>query len=111
MQALQGQLALTDLEVLRLQEMSAALEADLAARTAWARILEAQLAERTSHVLAQADELAAQTAHLDQQAELLDQQDTRLGQLRAERRLIAGSKWVRLGRKLGAGPAVQAGEE
>ena len=110
-EALQAQLALTDTEVLRLQETSAALEADLAARTAWARTLEAQLAERTSHMLAQADELTAQTAHLERQAELLAQQATRLGRLRAERRLIAGSKWVRLGRKLGAGPAVQAGEE
>lgn len=75
------------LEIERLNAHRAELEADLAARAAWGEALNAQLRERSREVL-----------------------DVRkhLERLHEERRLIAESRWVRLGRKLNVGPAVDA---
>jgi septal ring factor EnvC (AmiA/AmiB activator) len=100
-QGLQAQIELGNAEIVRLQQAAAEREADLVARTAWARRIEEQLAERTAHVQAQMGQLAELTENVKR--------------LRDERLLIAESKWIRLGRRLGIGPAldenVTAGEE
>jgi ubiquinone/menaquinone biosynthesis C-methylase UbiE len=72
-------------EIVRLNAHREELEADLAARAAWGQALDAQLGERAREVL-----------------DLRDQLD----RLHEERRLIADSRWVRLGRKLSVGPDV-----
>jgi ubiquinone/menaquinone biosynthesis C-methylase UbiE len=72
-------------EIVRLNDHREELEADLAARAAWGQALDAQLRERSR--------------------EVLDLRE-RLERLREERRLIAGSRWIRLGRKLNVGPEV-----
>jgi ubiquinone/menaquinone biosynthesis C-methylase UbiE len=72
-------------EIVRLNAHREELEADLAARAAWGETLDAQLSERAREVL-----------------ELREQ----LERLHEERRLIAESRWVRLGRRLNVGPAV-----
>jgi SAM-dependent methyltransferase len=77
---------------------------ELVARTAWARSLEAQLETRTQHVLIQKHEIeenkAAITALIDDAANLRK----RIGALEAERKLVAESKWIRLGQTLKLGP-------
>jgi SAM-dependent methyltransferase len=72
-------------EIVRLNAHREELEADLAARAAWGQALDAQLGECAREVL-----------------DLRDQLD----RLHEERRLIADSRWVRLGRKLNVGPDV-----
>ena len=79
-------------EIDRLNEHRRQLEADLAARARWGESLNAELEARSQ-------QLAACTRDLDHRTALLEQ-------LRAERRLIADSKWIRLGRRLNLGPAV-----
>jgi len=78
---------------------------DLSARTEWAWRLEEQLAERTLHVQVQTDRIAEYEAHVAALSETL----RKLGE---ERRMIAESRWIRLGRKLGVGTVLAAtGEE
>ncbi|MES1257633.1 MAG: methyltransferase domain-containing protein [Acidobacteriota bacterium] len=103
---LDEELAERGAEITRLQEQTELLVADLTARTVWARSLEEQLQVRTRHVQLQAEEIAEHNAHLERQAKLLEQYSERLDQLARERRLIANSKWLRLGRKLHLGPVV-----
>jgi SAM-dependent methyltransferase len=77
-EGLNGELAGARLEIERLNEQ-------LVERAHWGQSLDAQLEERSR--------------------ELLDA-TTRLRHLESERRLIADSKWIRLGRKLNLGPVV-----
>jgi ubiquinone/menaquinone biosynthesis C-methylase UbiE len=82
---LNGELAMAHRGIERLEKHREELEADLAERAAWGRSLDAQLEERSR----QLQDASAQLRHFE-----------------AERRLIAGSKWIRLGRKLNLGPVV-----
>ena len=81
-------------EIERLNEHREQLEADLAARAQWGQGLDAQLQERSQQLL----ELRAQLTNVEEQRARLEE----------EHRLIADSKWVRLGRKLNVGPEVDA---
>ena len=80
---LNAQIGRGRLEIERLNAHREELEADLAARARWGQALDAQLHERSQQVL----ELRGQLTRLEE-----------------ERRLIADSKWVRLGRQLKVGP-------
>ena len=103
--SLEARIEQGDTEIERLSQASAELEADLSARTEWAWRLEEQLAERTLHVQVQTDRIAEYEAHVAALSETL----RKLGE---ERRMIAESRWIRLGRKLGVGPVLAAtGEE
>jgi chromosome segregation ATPase len=84
---LNAQIGRGRLEIERLNAHRQELEADLAARARWGQALDAQLQKRSQQLL-----------------ELCEQ----LKRLEEERRLIADSKWVRLGRKLNVGPEVGA---
>jgi SAM-dependent methyltransferase len=97
---LEAQIAEGDAEILRLSEVSTSLETDLAARTAWARKLEAELVERTAHVRIQSEHIAELIAHVERQGQ-------GIAELQNERSMIAGSKWIRLGRKLHLGPVLE----
>ena len=103
---LEAELAGGHAEIERLGAENTVLSSDLAARTAWARSLEEQLGARTRHVQLLQREIAEHEATLAAQAELLAQQDRTLHANKAERRLIAASKWIRLGRKLNLGPVI-----
>jgi SAM-dependent methyltransferase len=88
----------------RASEQIDRLEAHLLARTEWARSLDAQLAERTAHVL-------LQTREIEEYIERLKVQTLQLEELKILRQrlaLIAQSRWVRLGRTLNVGPAVDS---
>jgi ubiquinone/menaquinone biosynthesis C-methylase UbiE len=76
---LDGELAKARLEIERLNEQ-------LIERAAWGRSLDAQIEERTREL----QDVSKQLRHLEE-----------------ERTLIAGSKWIRLGRKLNLGPVVE----
>jgi len=82
------------------------IEAERERLTALARSLDEQLDIKTRHVQLQMAEIAEHTEHLERQLKLLDERAKQLEALRAERRLIANSKWIRLGRKLNLGPVV-----
>jgi SAM-dependent methyltransferase len=108
--SLEADVANNDAEIRRLTGENAALETDLSARTAWARSLEEHLSVRTQHVQIQARELdelheqfARETGRL---ATTVDEQSRQLEALRAERRMIADSRWIRLGRKFNIGPVI-----
>lgn len=105
-QSLEGELAKSNAEIQRLSGENMALASDVAARTDWARSLEEQLDTRTRHVQLQQQQIGEHQAELAAQAELLEQQNRDLNALQAERRLIASSKWVRLGRKVKLGPVI-----
>jgi chromosome segregation ATPase len=91
---LNAQIGRGRLEIERLNAHREELEADLAARARWGQALDAQLQERSQQLL----ELRAQLTNVEE----------RRARLEEERRLIADSKWVRLGRKLNVGPEVDA---
>lgn len=79
---------------------------ELQARTAWAHSLEQQLETRTQHVLTQNREIEenkAAIAGLMAGSAALSKQ---IAELQAERKQVAGSRWVRLGRSLGLGPVL-----
>ncbi len=103
---LEADIAKRDLEIERLMNENQGLESDVTARTGWARSLEEQLDVKIRHVRLQAQELEEYTAHSERQAGALSDQTQQLDALRSERRLIANSKWIRLGRKLNLGPVV-----
>jgi ubiquinone/menaquinone biosynthesis C-methylase UbiE len=90
--ALEARLATGAGEIERLNAHLRSLESDLAARDAWGRSLDAQLQQKAEEVL--------------QLAEDLHEASRELQVLREQRRLIAASKWIRLGRKLNLGPVV-----
>ncbi len=83
---LNGELAKGRLEIERLNAHREELETDLAERAAWGHSLDAQLAERSLEL----QKLSEELRHLEE-----------------ERRLIADSRWIRLGRKLNLGPVVE----
>jgi len=83
---LEAQIEAGRAEIARLNRHREELERDLADRAAWGQALDEQLRERN--------------LELDQKRQVLDR-------LREERRLIAQSKWIRLGRKLNVGPVVE----
>ena len=118
----------------RLSGLNAELENELEVRTGWAHSLEAQLAERTEHVRLQALQIEEHLDRLLAQKHLIAQRDASILELRAnlagteeqleaatalhqrylweltelqqKHALIAQSKWIRLGRTLNLGPAV-----
>jgi SAM-dependent methyltransferase len=96
-QELDSQIALARAEIERLQ-------LEFEARTDWARSLETQLEVRTRHVVQQQREIEEYTAELIARRAEVAQAHERLHTLEAERALIAGSKWFRLGRALKFGP-------
>jgi ubiquinone/menaquinone biosynthesis C-methylase UbiE len=103
---LEADIAKRDLEIERLMRENHGLETDVTARTAWARSLEEQLDVKIRHVRLQAQEIEEYRAHLERQGRTLSDQVQQLDALRNERRLIANSKWIWLGRKLNVGPVV-----
>ncbi len=86
----------------------AALEADVRAKTEWARERDAAVAKQTAE-LAKAVEALHQTetelADRTQWAQRLDQEVAELGK---QLTLVRGSRWVKLGRKIGLGPDLPA---
>ena len=89
---LEIQIAAGSREIERLNAHRQELESDLAARAAWGLGLDAEV-ER------QAREIETRTAEVRELS-------GSLMQLSAQRRLVANSKWLRLGRKLHLGPMV-----
>jgi chromosome segregation ATPase len=107
---LERQLADAGAEIYRLMAREAELETDREGRTVWALGLEAHLNERTEHVRLLSAEIAARTNQVEELEALRLQQTAEIGQLKARQRMIAQSKWVRLGRSLNLGPVVNSGD-
>jgi len=103
-QALEARIAQGVEEIERLNGHLRALEADLAARDAWGRSLDAQFR-------AKADEVVQLVDHLNGVRSNLDQATAELEILQAQRRMIANSKWIRLGRRLNVGPVLETPAE
>ena len=99
------------------------LEADLVARTAWARSIEAELEIRTHHVHLLMEQIAEHERHLAAQGRELENREmqiaeremqitnreTRISELQERHNLAAASKWLRLGKRLGLGPDLGSG--
>jgi SAM-dependent methyltransferase len=110
-----------DLELAEGRAVIARMEQEAVARLAWAQSLQAQieqgeaeLVDRTAWARRMEEQLVEQTAHLKSQMGQISDLTENVKRLREERLLIAESKWIRLGRKLGIGPALQdltVGEE
>lgn len=80
------------------------LEAQVAARTNWARDLETQLNEKMAHVGLLLAEQAEITGALEQARGAIVQLQKDVAGLRDERQTAANSRWLRLGRTLHLGP-------
>ena len=91
-------------EITAARANSERLEAELAARTAWALSLDEQLETRS-------EQMRLHDQRLNEYAERIEGMTGELQRLKAERRLIAESKWIRLGRRLNVGPAVRSIDE
>ncbi|MDP9170898.1 MAG: methyltransferase domain-containing protein, partial [Acidobacteriota bacterium] len=92
-QALEARIATGTGEIERLNLHLQSLEADLAARDAWGRSLDAQFR-------AKAEEVVQLVDNLNEVRSNLDHASAELEILHEQRRMIANSKWIRLGRKL-----------
>jgi len=89
------------------------LEADIAAKTQWAKDVERNL---TAEIEKQTAELVKAVEALHRTERELDERTAWARQLQEEARrleeqvaLYRASRWVRLGRKVGLGPVVPAG--
>jgi hypothetical protein len=100
-----------------LQELTAAyevrlseLEADVAGKTRWALETESRLTAEIDGFKIQAGELAAQLAHseaaVEERTRWALELEARAKHLEAQLNLIRSSRWIRLGRQVGLGPAL-----
>ncbi len=80
----------------------AALETDLSGRTRWAHETEQRL---TTELETSRQELAKCVALLDTAEKTVEERTLWAQRLDAEKKMIQSSRWVRLGRTLGLGPA------
>jgi ubiquinone/menaquinone biosynthesis C-methylase UbiE len=114
-QSLQAQIDKSNAEILRLQHAAVEREAELVDRTAWARSMEQELEECTAWATRMEQQLEERASHLQSQMGQIAELTRNVASLREERLLMAGSKWIRLGRTLGIGPVLHedltAGEE
>jgi predicted SAM-dependent methyltransferase len=97
----------TDWATVREAELSREVEI----RTEWARSIERTLAERTEHVALQREEIENLRGTVREQSNGLRARDEELVELRLVRerqKMIARSRWVRLGRLMHVGPAVDS---
>jgi ubiquinone/menaquinone biosynthesis C-methylase UbiE len=103
---LQNQLAETQLaaheSAAGYEEKITQLHADLADRTAWAHETEQRL---NSELDASRQELAKCVSLLDTAEKTVEERTLWAQRLEAEKKMIQSSRWVRLGRSLGLGPA------
>jgi ubiquinone/menaquinone biosynthesis C-methylase UbiE len=93
------------------QTGAAELEADVVARTNWARHLETQLNEKIAHVRLMMAEQAEITGALERSRDAIVQLQAAVAGLREERRTAANSRWLRLGRTLHLGPDLRTPQE
>ncbi len=99
---LEGEIKAAAANIERLENLVKALHTDLAAREAWGQSLNVMFHEKAVEV----QKLWEEVQILRPLRTELDLAWQQLQTLREERALIAASRWVRLGRKLNIGPAV-----
>jgi len=84
----------------------AELEGDLAARTQWARDLTAEVKKQTADLVVAVDALHRTEKELEERTEWALRLQKEAEELNQQLALVRESRWVKLGRRVGLGPAL-----
>jgi SAM-dependent methyltransferase len=86
------------------QRKIADLEADLSAKTQWARERDAAVTQQTAELVKAVDALHQTEKELEERTAWALRLDRESAELGRQLTLVRGSRWVKLGRKIGLGP-------
>jgi len=94
--------------IAELQRAIAALEADVRAKTEWARERDAAVQTQTAELVKAVDALHQTEKELADRTEWAQRLDQEVAELGKQLTLVRGSRWMKLGRKIGLGPDLPA---